>query len=384
MFIVPHFEHASAAPITVPKPSFASAPLYSSTEHRIHKEEDLSYSLGSIALKDSYDSPRGLDALPSSPHSGHSYEQGSFESHPRGFFSEPSSCAQSPTPQRFSGSELSTSLGNSPTPSRPADAAFSWDCTENYWTSRTRESRMSVYSPMHSLGSPNPMLAPTTLPSTSTTCPISPTLVALLSTDNQDPQELEGASSFDSTSILRSSSTPLMPSPADPINKKELRKSIKRDKLQAKAIKKRQKSIAKLQKELSWLEAKQPTPAPSPPPTAVATPSTSSSSTATTDSLDAPRTKRTLQSSQSLKMSKSKPRLSASVPENPISPLENAAPKLQTRTTPRKLARAHTWRPATPTGVFHIRTPSTDPIEDDKAVEAETIAKQDEELSPEV
>lgn len=289
--------------------------------------------------------------MPSSPHSTQSCEQASLDSHPRGFFSEPSSCAQSPTPQRFSGSELSASLSASPMcslPSRLGGSSSSWEGTENYWTSTTRESRMSIYSPMHSLSLDTPLEAHPT--SNSPETPSSITIGPLLTT--ADP------SSSVPSPFLRSLSSPAVPSTNEDeplLTKKDMRKSIKREKLQAKALKKRQKSIAKLQKELAFLEQRTHlVPSSSSLATTIASDPDSPSATSSE-----PRQKRVLQSSQSLKLTKSKSRLSSSAQSDPAIPIapttvepteptEPSPPVLQTKPTPRKLLRAHTWRPASP------------------------------------
>lgn len=171
-----------------------------------------------------------------------------------------------------SGSSDPTRLSPSSTPKQHLRFSPQDGYGEAYWTPRTRESRMSVYSPMRSS---NNMTDPLIIS------------IQHLEPEEEDPalqqQSLDDApqeevnwfgepisqlsspsmtssvdtlSSNSASTLQFSSSSASLPSVGsdDTVSKKEVKKAAKKEKEEAKALRKREKSVAKLQRELIELE----------------------------------------------------------------------------------------------------------------------------------
>lgn len=345
---------ASPASVSAQRPSLAPLPIHTALRHSQSKEEDVGFSMGSNTTKDTLDSP--------STHASPALSSlldgiGSLESPHGGFFSENSSMTQSPpVPARFVSAfppHVSTSpdMGTSRTlPARLCGQNALWEGKENYWSARTRESRLSVYSAM-----PSSSASTGNLPEAAAadSAPIAPDLkpyFAPLVRSSSTGSLLLPNTAQESHNSNNLENSPLAPESPEAVRarKKEMRKSMKKEKEEAKAIKKRQKSIAKLQRELFELEKCSSS-------GAIQTVG-SGLETHETDKKDVvsavPRKKRQLVTSQSLKMpiTKSGALISSAPPTPPITPSGplSPSPSLPTVRQPPKLQRASTWRVASP------------------------------------
>lgn len=133
-------------------------------------------------------------------------------------------------------------------PARIHSKSYMFDGIETYWLSRSRETRMSIYSAMQpSNNDTDPAIISMQVCTSDSTEPV------LAEPDTEPPTEASSESTFPETfPVSRSPRRTTVDE--NSLASKDSKKLAKKERDETKALKKREKSVQKLQKELAMLE----------------------------------------------------------------------------------------------------------------------------------